>query len=80
MKKNSGVSKIRAAGKILLTTTLAGTAATSAMTQSTTTSAKFITDAAKKFKDWWNRDENKKEKETEKHGVRETSIKYSKCR
>jgi hypothetical protein len=32
MKKNSGVSKIRAAGKILLTTTLAGTAATSAMT------------------------------------------------
>ena len=80
MKKNSSVSKIRAAGKILLTTTLAGTAATSAMTQSTTTSANFITDAAKKFKDWWNRDENKKEKETEKHGVRETSIKYSKCR
>ena len=38
-EKKSGVSKRRGAGKVLLATTLAGTAATSAMAQSTTTSA-----------------------------------------
>lgn len=73
MKKNSGVSKIRAAGKILLTTTLAGTAATSAMTQSTTTSANFITDAAKRLKEWWNGDKKGKEN-PDLHGVCDKSI------
>ena len=42
VEKKSDVSKRRGAGKILLTTTLAGTAATSAMAQSTTTSAGFM--------------------------------------
>ena len=64
MKKKGGISKRRGAGKVLLATTLAGTAATSAMTQSTTTSANFITDTAKKFKSWWYGTKGEKEKLT----------------
>ena len=42
-EKKIGISKRRGSvGKVMLTTTLAGTAATSAMTQSTTTSAGFM--------------------------------------
>lgn len=60
-EKKRGVSKRRGAGKVLLATTLASTAATSAMTQSTTASADFmdllkstkekVTSALKKVKD-----------------------------
>lgn len=52
MEKKSGLSKRRGAGKILLATTLAGTAATSAMTQSATTGAinlKGLFEKAKTF-------------------------------
>ena len=61
VEKKSDVSKRRGAGKVLLATTLASTAATSAMTQSTTASADFmdllkstkakVTSALKKVKD-----------------------------